>query len=111
MIKQITIKHPVLGEIVINSEVDKEINDLIGTITTNYSKYPNYYYANIAKNDDGSFKISRLRIIQPESIVVGFHKTDSGSSNCITVVTNRLLFDGDSITVYPLGILSIISKD
>ena len=104
-IKQIQINHPELGQIVINSEVEKEINDKIGTITEDYSKYPMYYHANIFKNEDGTFKIDNLSIITPKSLKVGIKKTNSGFINFITVITNNPV--GKDIVVYPSGVLTI----
>ena len=105
-VKQIEIKHPQLGQIVINSSVDEKINELIGTITHDYSKQPNYYYADIYKNTDGTFKIENLNIITPEPINVGMMKTKGGCKSFVTLITNKRV--SDYIVVYPSGVISVL---
>lgn len=104
-VKQIQINHPQLGQIVINSEVEKEINELIGTITNDYSKYPKYYHADIYKNKDGTFKIENLKIITPETINVGMMKTQYGCKSFVTLITNKNA--SSDIIVYPSGVISV----
>ena len=104
-VNQIQFNHPQLGIIVVNSSVDKEINELIGTITDDYAKYPMYYHADIYKNEDGTFKIEYLNIIQPESIIVGAMKTSYGCKNSIRIITNRKA--SEDIVVYPSGVISV----
>ena len=99
------IKHSTLGEILIHSEVEKGMNEKIGTVTDDYSKYPQYYHAKIEKNEDGTFSIEDLRIIQPETINVGMMKTSTGGKSFITVITNRLVEEGVTV-VYPSAVLS-----
>lgn len=104
-VKQIQINHPQLGQIVINSSVEKEINELIGTITNDYSKYPMYYHGDIYKNEDGTFKIQGLSIVQPESVIVGLMRTSYGSKNSVKIITNRKA--SEDIVVYPSGVVSV----
>lgn len=104
-VKEIQIIHPQLGQIVINSSVEKEINELIGTITDDFAKYPMYYHADIFKSEDGTFKIENLNIIQPESIIVGAMKTSYGGKNSVKIITNRKV--SEDIVVYPSGIVSV----
>jgi hypothetical protein len=104
-VKQIQFNHPQLGKIVVNSSVDKEINELIGTITDDYAKYPKYYYADIYKNEDGTFKIEKLNIITPEIINVGIIKTQGGCKNFVNIITNKKA--SEDIVVYPSGVISV----
>jgi len=106
---QIQIKHPTLGKILINSQVEDDINEKIGTITEDYSKYPQYYHAKIEKNKDETFSIRDLHIIQPETITVGMMRTSTGGKSFITVITNRLVEEGVTV-VYPSGVLSVNYK-
>lgn len=104
-LKEIQIKHPELGEIIIYSELAEGMNDQIGTITSDYSKYPCYYYANILKNADGTFTIKDLNVIKPEAINVGFMKTSSGGKGFITVITNRHI--KGELVMYPSGVIYV----
>ena len=104
-VKEIQINHPQLGQIVINSDIDKETNELIGTITDDYAKYPMYYHADIFKNEDGTFKIENLNIIQPQTIIVGLMRTSYGSKNTVKIITNRKA--SEDIVVYPSGVISV----
>lgn len=104
-VKQIQINHPQLGQIVINSSVEKEINELIGTITHDYAKYPKYYHADIYKNSDDTFKIENLNIITPETINVGMMKTQGGCKSFVTLITNKKA--SADIVVYPSGVISV----
>jgi hypothetical protein len=104
-VKQIQINHPQLGQIVVNSKVEKEINDMIGTITHDYAKYPKYYHANIFKNEDGTFKIENLNIITPQSVNVGMMKTPVGCKSFVTLITNKKA--SEDIVVYPSGVISV----
>lgn len=104
-VNQIQINHPQLGQIVINSSVEKEINELIGTITDDYAKYPKYYHANIFKNEDGTFKIENLNIITPETINVGMMRTQGGCKSFVTLITNKKA--SADIVVYPSGVISV----
>ena len=104
-VKQIQINHPQLGQIVINSSVEKEINELIGTITDDYAKYPKYYHANIFKNEDGTFKIENLNIITPQSVNVGMMKTQGGCKSFVTLITNKTA--SEDIVIYPAGVISV----
>lgn len=105
-VKQIQINHPQLGQIVVNSSIEKEINELIGTVTDDYSKYPKYYHADIYKNEDGTFKIENLNIITPESINVGMMKTQGGCKSFVTLITNKKA--SADIVVYPSGVISVL---
>ena len=105
-VKQIQINHPQLGQIVINSSIDEKTNELIGTITHDYSKYPNYYHADIYKNADGTFKIENLNIIKPEPINTGIMKTKGGYKSFVTLITNKRA--SEDIVVYPSGVISVL---
>jgi len=105
-VNQIHIKHPILGEIIVNGAIDKEISEKIGDILEDYSKYPEYYYADITKNEDGTFYLQKFCVIKPESINVGWMDNSKGQKNFITVVTNRNI--SDDIMIYPSAILSVI---
>jgi hypothetical protein len=104
-VNQIQFNHPQLGMIVVNSSVDKEINDMIGTITDDYAKYPMYYHANVFKNNDGTFEIKELKIIKPECIIVGMIKTQIGCKNHVNLITNKKA--SEDIVVYPSGVISV----
>ena len=105
-VKQIQINHPQLGQIVINSSVEKEINELIGTITDDYAKYPKYYHADIYKNPDDTFKIENLNIITTETINVGMMKTQYGCKSFVTLITNKKA--SEDIVIYPAGVISVL---
>ena len=106
-IRKIQIKHPDLGKIVVHGAIDKEMNDLIGTIIEDYSTEPKYYYSKIIINkDDRTFSLKNVGVITPESIGVGWKETSSGNQNFITVITNRKACD--DIIVYPSAVLSAV---
>ena len=64
-----------------------------------------YYRADIFKNEDGTFKIENLSIIQPESIIIGLMRTSYGNKNSVRIITNRKA--SEDIVVYPSGVISI----
>jgi len=107
-IKSITVEHPQLGKITVNSEIPQEVNDLIGTITHDFSKDSGYYHGDIVANDNGTFHIRNLCVVKPESISVGFMKTGLGSKTFVTLFTNRNV--SDDITFYPSGVCSATYK-
>ena len=108
-VKQIQIKHPSLGEIVVNSGIEKDIAEQIGDICSDYSNEPLYYCANISKNEDETFSLKNLHVIRPEGIHIGWMKNSKGEKNFITVVTNKKA--ADDITVYPSAVLSVIYEE
>jgi len=107
-VKQIHIKHPALGEIIVNGLIEKEINEQIGDISDDFSKYPQYYHAKISKNEDGTFYIQNFGVIKPEGINVGFMDNSKGSKTFVTIITNRKA--GDDIMIYPSAIMSVTYK-
>jgi hypothetical protein len=107
-IDKLEIEVSELGRITIHSELSKERNDLIGTLTHQYAKSPVHYYADIIKNEDGTFLIKDLKVVKPESIDVGWHRKSGQYSSSVTIITNRDV--GKDITVYPKGVISVIYK-
>lgn len=107
-IKQISIKHPVTGEIIIHSEVDEKYNDLIGKFGDGGGKNGlKYYNGNICENENGTFLITDLKVLKSESFNVGWHKTNGGSKNFIDIFTNKHVPE-DSLVIYPNAVLSVI---
>lgn len=104
-VSQIHIKHPVLGEIVVNGTIKKKINEQIGDVTEDFSREPNYYYADITKNDDGTFFLERFGIIKPVSYNIGWMDNSKGIKNFIQVISN--VKAGDDIMIYPSAVLSV----
>lgn len=105
-VNQIHIKHPILGEIIVNGSIEKKISEQIGDISEDYSKYPEYYYSEITKNEDGTFFLQKFGIIKPEGLNVGWMDNSKGQKNFITVVTNRKA--GDDIMIYPSAVMSVV---
>lgn len=104
-VNKIQIRHYKLGDIIINSEIEKNINEQIGNIVSDYSKYPKYFHAKIVENENGTFNISNINVITPETINVGMMYNSKGNKSFITVITNKNV--SEDIIVYPLGIISV----
>jgi len=102
-IKQINIKHPTHGDIVVNASVPEEINESIGDVTHDFDKTV-FYHATIKETSKG-FELNRFRVIKAESVNIGWMENSKGSKNYITVIKN---IDLDNITMYPSGIISVI---
>ena len=109
-VKQIEINHPNYGKIIISTSVPDNIEESIGDVVTYNSERLCLYYANVLKNEDGTFDIKGLRVIKPDSVNVGWMNNSKGNKNYIEVVKNMSMEDGD-MTVYPNGILSVIYND
>lgn len=107
-IKKIQIKHPELGEILINSEVSDEVNNMIGTITHDYAKLPSYYHAKITENEDGTFKIKDLHHISPETINIGVKRVSGGLKTYVNIITNKSV--SKDLIIYPNAVLAIIEE-
>jgi len=105
-VKQITIKHPELGEISINGSIEESIQDKIGDVTNDYSNELLFYHAEIQENNNQIFSIKNLNVIKPESINVGWMENKKGHKNFITIITNRKI--SEDINIYPLAVLSVI---
>lgn len=108
-VKQISIKHPELGDIEINSTIQKQVADKIGDVAEDYTRECLFYYSDINKNEDGTFDINKLMVIQPERLDVGWMNNSKGNKGFITVITNRVA--GDDITIYPNAIMSVIYNE
>jgi hypothetical protein len=104
-IKKIEFKHPELGIIIVNSEIEKEVSEKIGDVINDNSKFC-YYHGKILKNEDGTFTIPKLLIIENEFIDVGMMNNSKGIKNYLNIITNKKCFDG--IVIYPSAINSVI---
>ena len=111
-IKQIKINHPELGEITVNSFVPYELMKEVGTVTGDFSKIKPFYSGDIWSNDDGTFSIRRLRVVETNRVGVGHKETDGGCTGGVTMITN---FEVDKespiITIYPSGVISLIKDE
>lgn len=107
-INKIKINHLDLGDIEIHSSLPKKINDLIGAIASDYSKF-SFYFADIILNDNETVTLERLNVIKPESVDVGFIKTDYGSKNYINIYKNLIV--SREIICYNSSIHSIYYED
>lgn len=93
-IKQIQFRHPHLGEIIVHSKLTKAIElALQNGAERNISFSFKYYYANIEKNEDGTFSISSLQLVHPKQIW--------GNE-----LINQIV--GDDIIIYPSAVLSVV---
>lgn len=102
---KVKIKHEDLGEIVIHSELPKEVNDIIGTVVGDYYKYK-FYHATIEEDENNRFIIRHLHIITPKIINVGSISTScGGSKNFVNIMHNVYLLE--HLIIYPLGILYV----
>lgn len=108
-VKQIKFNHPDLGVIAVNDSIPIEINETIGNVVEDYSKVIEYYHANIAPNNDGTFVITDLKLIAPFALNIGWFKNSKGNKNFITVISNRSV--SSNIIAYPASIHSVIYHD
>lgn len=94
-IKQIQFRHPHLGEIIVHSQLTKEIEDVLQNgAKWNISYSFKYYHAtDIKKNQDGTFSISSLQLVHPKQI---------WGKELINQIA------GDDIIIYPSAVLSVI---
>lgn len=112
IIKQITINHPKLGVITVNSRVSREIMECVGTVVERFSKIKPFYSGTIWSNDDGSFGIRRLRVVETNSIGVGLIDRDGDYTHGVTMITNfEVDKDSPIITIYPSGVISLIKDE
>lgn len=107
-VKEIHIKHPKHGEILVYGSVSKEMNDKIGTVI-DYEDHCRYYHAHITVNDNETFTLTLLSAIEARAVNVGYKETDYGCTNNITVYMNIVL--DKVITIYPSGVISVIYED
>lgn len=105
-VKQINIKHPILGDIAIYSTIPDNIQQKIGDVVLDYSKTPLLYHSKIVPNDDNTFSIIDLMVIKPEAINIGHMNNSKGIKNFITVITNKIVCD--DVCIYPSAIMSVI---
>lgn len=111
-IKQLAIKHPELGEITIHSKVPHELMQQVGTVVAHYSKINPFFSGRIWDNEDGSFTIQYLRMVQTENIGVGEKIDGSSIQGGVTMITNkRVDNESDRIKIYPSGVLSVITEN
>jgi hypothetical protein len=104
-IKHITIKHSILGEILIHNGLKKEYNDLIGTETIIHKNNKPIYYADIFE-EENYILILRLSNIIAETINIGFKRLEQGGAiGSIDLYCNR--FVDEEIKVYPNALLTI----
>lgn len=108
-IKQITIKHSSFGEITIHSEIDQKHNDLIGKFGDGI-KGLKYFNGNVLKNEDETFSIIDLKLLQSQNVNVGWYKTSGGSSNFVRLFMNKPV-SGNDLLIYPNAVLSVIFKE
>jgi len=104
-INQIQIKHPILGEILINTSIYDFIHERIGDVIPDYSKELEYYHAEVKTEDKEKFTIKNLYRISPEAINVGFMQNKKGNKNFITVITNRKA--SEDLDIYSSSVLSV----
>jgi len=105
-IKEIRINHNTLGDITVNFELHKSVNDMIGTISGDYDKYC-YYYANISENENGTITLNDLMVVKADSVNVGFKNVNGGCKNYIKVFKNTI---NREMVLYPKSMFSIIYK-
>jgi len=105
-VKKLKIDYSGLGTIEIYTEIPKEIKEVVGDVSSDYSKYPCFYHANITKTEEGNFDIQNLMVIKPDSVNVGWMENSKGTKNFINVIKNMQF--GDDIVVYPRGVISVV---
>ena len=104
-IEKIIIEHSKLGQIEIHPSLPDKVNDLIGTITNDYSN-DCFYFADIVINENETITIKQLRVIKPETVTVGHMITGKGSSKSFITVYMNVMLDTE-IVCYPKTIISI----
>ena len=104
-LEKIIIQHSKLGQIEIHPSLPDKVNDLIGTITNDYS-IDCYYFADITVNENETITIKQLRVIRPEQVDVGYKKTSSTSSQNYVTLYKNIMLDTE-IICYPKSIISI----
>jgi hypothetical protein len=104
-ISQIQIKHPSLGEIVINTSIPDFIQERIGDVVEDYSKGLQHYHAEVSTENKELFSIKNLCLISYEPINIGWMQNSKGNKNFITVITNKLVCE--NIDVYSAGVISV----
>jgi len=109
-VKEITIKHSLFGEITIHTEIDKEYYELIGQRGDGGGKNGlKYFNGDVSKNEDETFSIRRLNLLQSENFIVGWHHQGSVQSTYVPLFVNKKACD--DLVVYPNAILSVVYKE
>ena len=110
-IKQITIKDPSVGEITIHTEIDQKHNDLIGKFGDGGGiKGLKFFNGHVLKNEDETFSIMDLKLLQSENVNVGWHKTNGGSCNFVSLFMNKPFIEYN-LVIYPNAVLSVVYKE
>lgn len=110
-IKQITIKHPSLGEITIHTEIDQKYNDLIGKFGDGGGvKGLKYFNGHVLENEDKTFSIVDLNLLQSKDVNVGWYKTNGGSRNFVSLFMNKPI-EEHLLVIYPSAVLSVVYKE
>ena len=107
-IKQITIKHPTEGEITVHTSLPEEISEMIGDVVSDFDD-SKFYYGYVRKLKDGSFVITELKLVAPESFNVGFMDNSKGCKNFITVLKTKNI--GDEYVFFQNGVVSVEFED
>jgi len=108
-IDKIKCIHPTLGEITVNREVPKSLEETIGDTVTDFCNSESYYHGEITKMQNGQFHINNLMVIKNEGVIVGPMRNAKGNKNYITVVKN-LHVNTDTI-ICPTGVISYEYKE
>ena len=107
----ISIIHPTLGDITVNTSVPKDIQEKIGDVVPDYCRTTALYYGHIGTNGDGVFTLNGLMVIQPEQIDVGLMNNSKGNKTFITVMTNKPADIGFIHLIYPNAIKSVCYEE
>jgi hypothetical protein len=111
-IKSLSISHPNLGLVTVHAEVPNKIMKSIGVVVEKYATMDRFYSADIYKEDDGSFSLLNMRVVQTSTIEVGMRKEGGSCGYTVTMITNfRVSKDNNSERIYPNGIISLVESE
>ena len=107
----ISIIHPTLGDITVNTSVPKDIQEKIGDVLLDFCRTTPFYCGRVGKNSDGMFSLNGLMVVQSEKIDVGWMNNSKGNKTFITVMTNKPADIGFIHLIYPNAIKSVCYEE
>ena len=107
-IKQVTFKHPNIGEITVNSKLPKKIRNKIGTVVS--KKHKKFFYAKkIKKLDNGNIVIKDLCSTIVRKFNIGIDCDSGNGTNFMKIICNHYI--KETITLSPNNILILIEEE
>ncbi len=103
-IDYIVINHTELGAIKINANIPDYINDLVGSIGTDY-KHFSFYFGDIYIDNNGSVDVHNLNEVRTERVNVGCFRVKGRYKNFVTMYKNLRVYD--RITIGSANLVSI----